>query len=318
MSDVEEDSFYEATGGMDLVGVAPNNSIAAINRRIGPLAAGVSSRLNRLEAQHAADMDEIKGIYGIYKEAKGVTDNKRLEDLLLNLHKYRGPGVTQTKQEQRVQAVFPDTFLASDTRELGVCEAKHKTRLTQALMPYELRPKRVMIELAGDFQQVALFICNYNTTATWMDFLEAVIQVLGSYNALHSPLMIFVGLLPAQDKAYVSFLWRLREAFYSLPGGTRNTQQTRDVIIDKLNVYTPSIWLNSERFSADWNTGQVIEEAVRVPGMITMTSIELKIYSTPEVTVQPQSTTVPYHRYNIAGGTSAKLASGQVQPVDHT
>ncbi|KAI1740358.1 hypothetical protein F4680DRAFT_465778 [Xylaria scruposa] len=120
-----------------------------------------------------------------------------------------------------------------------------------------------------------------------IDSLGAVIQVLGSYDALHSPLTVFMGLLPAQDKVYVSYLWRLREAFYRLPGGTQYTQQRRDVIVDKLNTFTLSIWLNGqkeitkwfrnltplanavyghrqapniERFSADWN----MEEAVLV------------------------------------------------------
>ncbi len=50
--------------------------------------------------------------------------------------------------------------------------------------------------------------------AIWADCLEAIIQVLRTYNVLYSFLALFVSFLPAQEELYVNYLWRLREAYY--------------------------------------------------------------------------------------------------------
>ncbi|KAI1819829.1 hypothetical protein F4861DRAFT_543526, partial [Xylaria intraflava] len=333
--------FQDLTASIDVLTQAVNRLIdageAAARSPIGNDAGSTTEEQNNEDPLATQPANSTANAASYMRVPANVTASKRLPDESLNLQCYQRPSATQTEQERRVQLVFPEAVFPSDISKLGICEAKNKVtfpatcrllaadstvldkvrdlqnRLIQALVPYELWPMRVAIELAGDFQVVSQFI-RRTRGATWMDLLEAVIQVLRAHSALHSPLTLFVGLLPAHNESYVNYLWRLREAFYQLPSSQRDTQQTRDVVIDKLNNYTPTIWLNLERGSSELNNGQIIEEATRLAKSVARTAIEDKIYGTPEVTVQLQGTSAPFYNYNITAATPSQPGVGQIQP----
>ncbi|KAI1435146.1 hypothetical protein GGR50DRAFT_694479 [Xylaria sp. CBS 124048] len=275
------------------------------------------------------------------RQPKNVHSHKRLHDNTLNLHRYHHAEVAFNDQERNVQLVFPQAILRPDSRRLGKCEARNKIsfpshmklvkadaavldqlrefqrRLIASLVPYDMWAMRVSQEMYGDFYVVSEFIQNCRSPK-WIDLLEAVIQVLGEHNALHSPLTTFVSILPAQGESYVNYLWRVREAYQRLQGNQRDTHQTRDVIVDKLRAYAPSIWLHLEYRAADYNNGQLMEAATRLAATITHTAIEPKVYGTPETTVQLQGTSAPFFDYHIGAATTDRPASAKIVPYDHT
>ncbi|KAI1430430.1 hypothetical protein GGR50DRAFT_702432, partial [Xylaria sp. CBS 124048] len=275
------------------------------------------------------------------RQPKNVHSRKRLHDNTLNLHRYHHAEVAFNDQERNVQLVFPQAILRPDSQRLGKCEARNKIsfpshmklikadaavldqlrefqrRLIAALVPYEMWAMRVSQEMYGDFYVVSEFIQN-SRSPKWIDLLEAVIQILAEHNALHSPLTTFVSILPAQGESYVNYLWRVREAYQRLQGNQRDTHQTRDVIIDKLRAYAPSIWLHLEYRAADYNNGQLMEAATRLAATITHTAIEPKVYGTPETTIPLQGTAAPFFDYRIGAATTDRPASAKIVPYDHT
>ncbi|KAI1432429.1 hypothetical protein GGR50DRAFT_706709 [Xylaria sp. CBS 124048] len=296
------------------------------------------------DVDHLADPQRYRGEAadpgGYMRKPRHVTTAKRLPDDTLNLHRFKPHAVARTEQERNVQLVFPEAILQYNAHRRGRCDPKNKVtfpstmklyradhtvldtlrlyqkRLSQFLVPYDLWALRVTSEMDGDFHVVAEFI-ERSEDPTWVDLLEAVIQVLRQHNAIHSPLTTFVGMLPTHNESYVNFLWRLREAFFRLQGNQRDTQQTRDVLIDKFMQYAPTIWLHLEH-KPELNNGELMAEATRLASMITQTSLETKIYGTPEVTIPLQGTTAPFYTYQIGASTHDQPATGKIMPIDHT
>ncbi|KAI5867351.1 hypothetical protein GGS23DRAFT_172787 [Durotheca rogersii] len=112
-------------------------------------------------------------------------------------------GTAETHQERFVRAKWPPVILPSEAAKfptraggdwveipsrLRLVWADHKTleklgeiqdRLQAAMFPYELWVIRIICELAGDFQQVAIFARNHRPS--WVTLVEAVIQVVEDY-----------------------------------------------------------------------------------------------------------------------------------------
>ncbi|RKF62408.1 hypothetical protein OnM2_033062 [Erysiphe neolycopersici] len=84
-----------------------------------------------------------------------------------------------------------------------------------ALVPYTLWPVRVALEMSGDFQQLAMWVNIWHFT--WLELVKAIIDVLRRHNCIFSSATSFTILLPYREEAYVNFVWRLRDTFYTLP-----------------------------------------------------------------------------------------------------
>ncbi|KAI1823059.1 hypothetical protein F4861DRAFT_512193 [Xylaria intraflava] len=121
--------------------------------------------------------------------------------------------------------------------------------------------------MSGDFEFVAEYIRD-DRKATWVDLLEAVLQVLRRHGALLSPLAAFINVLPAKNESYLDYLWRLRKAFYHLHKSERHTQETRDLLVAKLSTHTPTIWLALRSYSRRLNNCQISEEAVNLAHIV--------------------------------------------------
>ncbi|KAI0108670.1 hypothetical protein GGR51DRAFT_514553 [Nemania sp. FL0031] len=185
-----------------------------LEEKIAKMRAGIDNGLKSERSTPALDTEADplqEPVDRNYNSSSSIIE-KRLASLSLDPHGYKRPSRAQTKQEQVVLVAFPDAFCKSDADRLGICgvdnkvviipknlrlvEADYTTLdkvrdiqilLARALVPYEYWPMRIRMELAGDFQQVARFIRNSEPEVIWMDFLEAVIQVLASYHVLTKP-----------------------------------------------------------------------------------------------------------------------------------
>ncbi|KAI1106874.1 hypothetical protein F4804DRAFT_329839 [Jackrogersella minutella] len=253
------------------------------------------------------------------------TNQERLPDGKLNLQRTNVYSEPSTRQEERVKWIWPEAVLPSEAAGFAKGESNNivvipanlrlvwadnsvldklgeiQNRLKIALVPYELWATRMSIELAGDFQQVAIFLRSWNPS--WVTFLEAVIQVLEEHHVLHSPLVVFATLLRYQDESIVNFTRRIREAYYKLPMCSRETHQNREILINLLRTYTPSVWMTLQDHIRPLATGQAVEEAVRRAALVTQAAVGARIYGTPAATVQLQGTAAPSYNMWITDAT---------------
>ncbi|KAI1098030.1 hypothetical protein F4804DRAFT_140997 [Jackrogersella minutella] len=267
-------------------------------------------------------------------------NKSRLPDGNINLQKFDVNDYATTEQERRIIKIWPEAVLSGDAVGMGRCDEKNKViipptsrliwadntildklsdiqhRFKIALIPYDLWATRLATELAGDFQQVAIY--TRNNRPTWVTLLEVIFQVLDEHHVLNGPITVFATLLSCQDESMVNFLRRLREAYYRLPHQERSGYQNREILINVLRAQTPSVWLSLHDHIGSWNTAQMMEEAVRRAGMIARTAIEDKIYSTPSTTVQLHGTTAPFYNMQISQATPAKPGIAQIEPQDAT
>ncbi|KAI2471850.1 hypothetical protein F4781DRAFT_385262 [Annulohypoxylon bovei var. microspora] len=274
------------------------------------------------------------------KQPKNRTSGERFSDGKLNLQRTNILNEAQTNQEGKVKQIWPEAVLPTEAYGFPKCEEKNKVvipsslkliwadhtvldklseiqnRLKVALVPYSLWTTRISTELSGDFQQVAVYVRTWKPT--WVTFLEAVFQVLEEHHVLHSPLTVFTTLLPQQNESLVNFMRRMREAFYRLPVRTRDSHQNREILINLLRTYAPSVWLSLHDQIGPLNTAQAVEEAVRRAALITQTSVESKIYSTPATTIALHGTTAPFYNLRISEATTTQPGVAQLEPQDST
>ncbi|KAI2619458.1 hypothetical protein GGS26DRAFT_324672 [Hypomontagnella submonticulosa] len=173
-------------------------------------------------------------------------------DGTINLQRTAYNGATRTTQEEIIKYIWPEAVIPSEAENFPHCESKNRVvlpsnlkltwadqtvfgklraiqdRLKVALVPYEHWPTRVAMELAGDFQQVAIY--TNQCFPDWITFLETIFQVLNEYNALHSPISSFGTMMPYQDESILNFTRRLREGLYQLHVCMRTTGQTREIL----------------------------------------------------------------------------------------
>ncbi|RKF56000.1 hypothetical protein OnM2_084045 [Erysiphe neolycopersici] len=72
-----------------------------------------------------------------------------------------------------------------------------------ALVPYNLWAMKVPFVMDDDFQQVATWA--KRSTVTWLDLVEAVLQVLRSDRKLYSPMTSFARLKPDKNETDLDF-----------------------------------------------------------------------------------------------------------------
>lgn len=158
------------------------------------------------------------------------TNEKRLPDGTLNLHFVDlGDGVS-TEFERRVKLVWPHAMTQAQAARHGQTKATNKvsfpqrlklrwvnnevlsnleelqSRLVDALIPYELWPKKVVFMLDGDFCNVRDYTMRFRIT--WFTFLEAIIQTLDKHNALQAQR------LPSTTPR-IALRWRLSRCYPS-------------------------------------------------------------------------------------------------------
>ncbi|KAI1085965.1 hypothetical protein F5B19DRAFT_231907 [Rostrohypoxylon terebratum] len=268
------------------------------------------------------------------------TDAERLPNGKINLHRKPNEQYAIGSQEERIKGIWPDVVLSTEASYFQRCEEKNKVvipsnlklvwadntvleklteiqnRLKIALIPYKVWSTRVATELSGDFQQVAVFARTWNPD--WVTFVESIIQVLEEHHVLHSPLVTFATMLPYHEESQLNFMRRVREAFYKLSIDSRGSFQTREIIVNVLRTYAPSVWLSIHDNMEGLNNAQVVEEAVRRAGIVSRQVVENKIYGTPETTVQLHGTTAPFYEMKISDATPSRPGTAQVTPLDAT
>lgn len=187
--------------------------------------------------------------------------------------------------------------------------------LKQALIPYDNWALRVAQELDGDFQQLANWAESL-LTVTWTLFVEDIIQVLHSHKVELSSLTAFTSILPFKDEVYHNFAWRIRDCFYKLSRDQQAGAATRQVLLDKLRNYLPSLFAEIQRYTDGMSTPQIIEDMVRSAKLHDHKAIESSIYSTPSATVQLQGQTAPFYDMSISAATPTQPGHAQIKPRD--
>ncbi|KAI0850917.1 hypothetical protein F5Y00DRAFT_268008 [Daldinia vernicosa] len=297
-----------------------------------PLATASSSSSQK-SARQAPDTNQFK------QKPVNVSDESRLANGKLNLHRPMNTSRTiYTPQEEKVKSIWPEVVLSDQGNSYARCEDKNKVvlpptlklvwadnkvldklkeiqdRLMIALVPYNLWPIRIATELSGDFQQVSTWTRAW--LPTWVEFVEAILQVLADHHVLHSPITSFATMLPYQNENLTNFMRRIREAFYRLTMDDRATHQTREILINILRTHAPRVWLTCQDHMETWNTGELIEEAVRRARIIEQTAVEDKIYSTPETTIQLQGKAAPFYHMKIGEATPDHPGKAEIAPED--
>ncbi|CAJ2502418.1 Uu.00g098120.m01.CDS01 [Anthostomella pinea] len=170
--------------------------------------------------------------------------------------------------------------------------------------------------MSGDFQQVAIFA--RAGSVNWVTFLEAILQVLADHQVLYRSMISFSMLLPIQNKSMLNFTRRMREAWYKLPITYRQGVMNRELVINILCQYTPSmsIWIMMKDKSGNWSTTEMIEQAVTRSQIMARSAIEDHIYMKPFVTVQLQGQSSPFYNMNISQATPTKPGMLKIEPAD--
>ncbi|KAI1325163.1 hypothetical protein F5Y16DRAFT_423229 [Xylariaceae sp. FL0255] len=137
----------------------------------------------------------------------GKTSCKRNADGSLNLSKTKDFSRCEDDQQRKILQVFPDAVLPADARKLperapeydvripagaelykaddtALDEIRHmQMHLACSSVPYDLWARIAAEHCCEDFAIVRDFVRNSDEPATWMDFLEAVLQILDGENA---------------------------------------------------------------------------------------------------------------------------------------
>ncbi|POS81749.1 hypothetical protein EPUL_006141, partial [Erysiphe pulchra] len=134
----------------------------------------------------------------------------------------------RTAQEKRILEDWPEVVLPSQAHLYGA--TSHKNRVTfapgtflsfadskvlptlvqvqdqlkTALIPYHLWPMRLVSIMNEDFQQVATWA--KRGSPTWLDLIEAIIQVLKKHQTLYSQMTQFARMAPKNDEDKLQFL----------------------------------------------------------------------------------------------------------------
>ena len=98
---------------------------------------------------------------------------------------------------------------------------------------------RLVSVMDGDFKQVAVWAKQSNLT--WLDLVEAIIQVLRKHRVLYSPMTIFSKLSPSIGESDLVFTLKIRDAYYTLPIQHRTSLAVKEVFKNKLQEHLPSI-----------------------------------------------------------------------------
>lgn len=267
--------------------------------------------------------------------------SQRHEDGRINLHF----GASQQKDrlytltDLRLKEVFPAVVLPGEffcpeasargkvsiPKELRLTVAdatvldkleKIQVQLRTAMIPYELWPSRIVMELSGDFESVSKWaVANQ---PPWPLLIEAIVQVLGEHNALHSTVTKFSTLLPFKDEAYVNFAWRVRDAFYKLSLSQQNAPIIRSILLEKISTNQPSIFAEILDKINTMTTPMLVEEVVRRARVHSNKSVERSIYASPQTTVQLHGNSAPFYDLQVGPSTVDKPGIAQIKPPDAT
>ncbi|KAI0993209.1 hypothetical protein K3495_g14975 [Podosphaera aphanis] len=207
---------------------------------------------------------------------------------------YRMP-TAYSEQEKRVMAVWPEIVLPSQAGLYGVTSHKNKIffkpdtklvnadhlaitvlgevqdQLKTALIPYHLWSNRLVSIMDGDFKQVAAWAKASNLS--WLDLIEAIIQVLRKHRAIYSPMTRFSKLTPTPGKDDLTFAIQIRDAFYKLPIQHRASLAIKEAFKDKLEEHLPIVLLNLRENLDNLSTAAAIEEAIQVAKLLSRSQI---------------------------------------------
>lgn len=186
--------------------------------------------------------------------------------------------------------------------------------LRTAMIPYEMWPARVVLELSGDFAHVARWALN--NQPSWPLLVEAILQVLGEHNALHATITVFSTMLPFKDEAYINFAWRVRDAYYKLSQTQQNAPIIRSILLEKISTNMPSVYAEVLDRISIMTTPMIVEELVRRAKVHTNKSVERSIYASPQTTVQLQGASAPFYELQVGPATGDKPGTVQIKPPD--
>ncbi|KAI1005105.1 hypothetical protein K3495_g3111 [Podosphaera aphanis] len=117
-----------------------------------------------------------------------------------------------------------------------------------------------------DFKQVAVWAKQSNLT--WLDLVEAIIQVLRKHRVLYSSMTIFSKLSPSIGESYLVFTLKIRDAYYKLPIQHRASLAVKEAFKDKLQKHLPSILLNIRDRIDILSTAATIEESIQISRLL--------------------------------------------------
>ncbi|POS82919.1 hypothetical protein EPUL_004798 [Erysiphe pulchra] len=155
-----------------------------------------------------------------------------------------------------------DTKLSTtDENSLNVLRSI-QDQLVVALVPYNLWAMKVAFVMDDDFQQLATWA--KRNTVTWLDLVEAVLQVLKSNHKLYCPMTSFARLKPDKNKTDLDFARRIRYSYYRLLPHLQDSLASRETFNDILEQYLLSSLLHLENKRDKVPLATLIEELIRV------------------------------------------------------
>ena len=129
------------------------------------------------------------------------------------------------KSEWKLSRASSDVF--SKLRDI-------QTALYLAMIPYNLWPQRVAIEMDGDFILVRRIIGQFDVS--WMQTLEAFFETLDNHEMLQEPVPEFARLAPYKDESYLDYAWRVRNRLFNLPMYIRGSNIVRGIAIKNIKT----------------------------------------------------------------------------------
>ncbi|KAI1001208.1 hypothetical protein K3495_g6990 [Podosphaera aphanis] len=117
-----------------------------------------------------------------------------------------------------------------------------------------------------DLKQVAVWAKQSNLT--WLDLVQAIIQVLRKHWVLHSPMTFFSKLSPSLGEPDLVFTLKIRDAYFMLPIQNRASLAIKEAFNDKLQELLPSILLNIRDKIDILSTVAAIVESIQISRLL--------------------------------------------------
>ncbi|KAI0993505.1 hypothetical protein K3495_g14679 [Podosphaera aphanis] len=187
------------------------------------------------------------------------------------------------------------------------------------MIPYNLWPQRIAIEMGGDFFLVRRLIEQFNIS--WVQTLEGIFETLDNHEMLHEPVPEFARLAPYKDETYLDYAWRIRNSFFNLPIHIRGSEIVRGIAIKNIRTYMPTAWSHLCENQRKMSTSELIDRTVRQAKNISHCAVESKIFKTPPESMILQQNPISYYRHDFEpsstnnGSISKKSSLSIVDPT---
>lgn len=267
---------------------SPENSFVSMNFKGSDIPASPGKVSQEQETTQFKLTDNADEPDGVFKSDLGEPSRFPNGDFNLQIP-FQLPQAC-TAQEKRILDDWPEVVLPSQAKLYGA--TSHKNRVTfapgtclsfadskvlptlaqiqeqlkTALIPYQFWAMRLVSIMNEDFQQVATWAKRGNPT--WLDLVEAIIQVLKKHQTLYSQMTQFARMAPKYEEDKLQFLRHIRNAYYQLPSIHQSSLAVKEAFRDHMQQHLPLVLLHMGNKLSTKSTADAIEEAMRINTML--------------------------------------------------